>query len=174
MATGPSGMPCHEPHRDCLLAQRYFCSASTLRFAKPVSKSFPIMPSIIKPMSRIIGLLPASPAKLQVTFVAAPSGSSFNVPVEVELKPSLNVSRYPSNLFGSAWVNSISPLPSVLLSHDHFAPRPDSAGVVDFHVGIAAIPHGPILPLARVGDERINFLGWCVDGGRACNIKLAR
>ena len=64
-----------------------------------------------------------SPELVHVTRVALPSGSNLNVPME-RMPKSWNESEYWIERSGSTRTNSMVPVPSVLLTHDHFAPMP--------------------------------------------------
>ena len=70
------------------------------------------------------GLGPTSPALVQVTRVALPAGSRRIAPADFMPK-SGNESAYSTSRSGSTRVNSMLPLPSLLLTHDHFAPIPN-------------------------------------------------
>ena len=64
-----------------------------------------------------------SPVLLQVTRVALPAGSSRSAPVDFMLK-SANVSAYSMTRSGSTRVNSMLPVPSLLLTQYQRAPIP--------------------------------------------------
>ncbi len=74
--------------------------------------------------------------------VAGPSGSIVSAPVERMLY-SGNVSAYSTTWLGSTRVNSMLPLPCVLLSHAHFAPMPNG---------------GPEYLIFMVGSRRVQTL----------------